>query len=190
MQLLTSANVVLPSGSTSRTTIAGERGCVPEVSIKIRSYRDTDEDPVVLLWSVIFRDDPPWNEPREVIRRKLGVQPGLFLVAAEGESIVGTALAGFDGCRGWVHHVAVDPGYRRAGVGSLLMHAAESGLLAAGCPKLNLQVRGSNTAVVSFYESLGYAVEERISMGKLLGEKWTRPESVSGGAMERRSRNG
>ena len=43
-----------------------------------------------------------------------------------------------------------------------------SGSRAAGCPKLNLQVRASNRQAVAFYERLGYAVEDRVSMGKLL----------------------
>ena len=41
--------------------------------------------------------------------------------------------------------------------------------LAARCPKVNLQVLASNAATVAFYQKLGYAVEERVSMGKVLG---------------------
>jgi len=48
------------------------------------------------------------------------------------------------------------------------MNNAEQRLASLGCPKLNLQVRASNHEVVSFYENLGYEVEERISMGKRL----------------------
>jgi len=47
-----------------------------------------------------------------------------------------------------------------------LMKRVESELILLGCPKLNLQVRGTNPEVVSFYEKLGYGVEDRISMGK------------------------
>jgi ribosomal protein S18 acetylase RimI-like enzyme len=52
------------------------------------------------------------------------------------------------------------------------MRAAEQGLTQLGCPKLNLQVRSTNADVVAFYESLGYAVEDRISLGKPLG-RWS-----------------
>jgi ribosomal protein S18 acetylase RimI-like enzyme len=92
----------------------------------------------------------------------------LFFVAEEGGEVVGTALAGYDGHRGWVYYVAVEPSRRRRGVGAALMARAEEGLRALGCPKLNLQVRSSNRQAVAFYERLGYAVEERVSMGKLL----------------------
>jgi len=81
-------------------------------------------------------------------------------------------LAGFDGVRGWVHHLAVLPTLRRLGLATQLMRAAEQGLTQLGCPKLNLQVRSTNADVVAFYESLGYAVEDRISLGKPLG-RWS-----------------
>jgi ribosomal protein S18 acetylase RimI-like enzyme len=89
-------------------------------------------------------------------------------VAVEGDVIVGTAMAGYDGHRGWVYAVAVKPSHRRRGVGAALMARVEVALRAAGCPKLNLQVRASNRQAVAFYERLGYAVEDRVSMGKLL----------------------
>ena len=137
-------------------------------SLQIRSYRDADEDDVVRLWKSVFSNDPPWNEPTTVIRRKMDVQPELFLVAVLDGLVVGTTLAGFDGCRGWIHHVAVDPGARRRGVGSLLVREAATRLGEVGCPKLNLQVRDSNESAVRFYESLGFSVEDRVSMAQLL----------------------
>ncbi|MCP5149693.1 MAG: GNAT family acetyltransferase [Ectothiorhodospiraceae bacterium] len=138
-------------------------------AVTVRPYEGRDEEAVVALWSSVFAGDPPWNEPRAMIRRKLTVQPELFLVAERGGAVVGTVLAGFDGVRGWIHHLAVDPGHRRAGIGGELMRAAEAGLTRLGCPKVNLQVRATNTAVIAFYESLGYDVEERASMGRRLG---------------------
>ena len=77
-------------------------------------------------------------------------------------------MAGFDGHRGWVYYVAVKPEHRRRGIGRALMYAAEKGLAAIGCPKLNLQIRATNQDVVAFYQSLGYEIEQRISMGKRL----------------------
>lgn len=144
-------------------------------ALEIRPYREADEAAVVRLWRVVFPDDPPWNEPTLVIRRKLGVQPELFLVAVDDGCLVGTALAGFDGCRGWVHHVAVAPEARRARIGSRLVCQAAEGLRALGCPKVNLQVRAGNEAAVGFYASLGFDVEQRVSMAQLLEPHDTRP---------------
>jgi len=125
---------------------------------------------VISLWGEVFPDDPPWNEPAAVIRRKLTVQPQLFLVGLVDGRVVGTVLAGFDGVRGWVHHLAVHGSCRRQGIASALMRAAEEGLAGLGCPKVNLQVRATNAAVVAFYRAIGYDVEERASLGKRLAK--------------------
>ena len=135
---------------------------------QIRTYSESDEAAVAELWREVFPGSPSWNHPETDIQRKLSVQRELFLVAVLGSEIVGTAMAGYDGHRGWVYYVAVSPRHRRQGIGTALMNNVEQRLASLGCPKLNLQVRASNHEVVSFYENLGYEVEERISMGKHL----------------------
>ena len=134
----------------------------------VRVYRDSDHDSVVVLWRMVFPNDPPWNEPSELIRRKRRIQPELFWVAEEGDEIVGTVLAGYDGVRGWIYHLAVDPSKRRKGTARLLMETAEKSLGSLGCPKINLQVRKNNVAVLDFYKAIGYEIEERVQMGKPL----------------------
>ena len=153
--------------------------------ITIRPYQSNDYQEVVALWNEAFPDDPSWNEPSAVIRRKLNVQPELFLVAIASNRVVAAVVAGYDGVRGWVHHLAVQPSYRRRGIGRELMHAVENGLVKIGCPKLNLQVRSTNNSVVSFYRALGYSIEERTSLGKRLekaaGKVAIEPNDLSGG---------
>ena len=139
-------------------------------NITIRPYQSNDYAEVVALWKEVFPEDPPWNEPAAVIRRKLKIQPELFLVGIADDRVVAAVLAGYDGVRGWVHHLAVHPSRRRRGIGRELMHAAENGLAKLGCPKVNLQVRATNDSVVSFYRALGYNIEERTSLGKHLGK--------------------
>jgi len=138
-------------------------------SLEIRPYQSQDHEQIVSLWKAVFTDDPPWNDPASMIRRKLTVQPELFFVALINDQVVGTVMAGFDGVRGWIHHLAVHSSYRRQGIASLLMKAVEKGLEAVDCPKVNLQVRATNSAVIGFYRSLGYELEERASLGKRLG---------------------
>lgn len=137
-------------------------------ALRIRPFHEKDRSSVAALWSEVFADDPPRNEPRAVIDRKLRVQRELFLVAELRGDIVGAVVAGFDGYRGWVYHLAVDPGFRRRGFGRELMREAEARLRAVGCPKLNLQVRSSNAEVIAFYQRLGYSIEDRVSFGKVL----------------------
>lgn len=136
----------------------------------IRPYENTDLDQVIELWNVVFPNAPAHNDPFADIQSKLMIQPELFFVALDEDKLIGTAMSGFDGHRGWVYYVAVHPNYRRRGIGSALMKKVEFALTGIGCGKLNLQIRAGNAQVQSFYDSLGYSVEERISMGKRLGE--------------------
>jgi ribosomal protein S18 acetylase RimI-like enzyme len=139
--------------------------------VEIRPYRDDDQPAVVELWRTTFPDAPPRNDPAADIARKLDVQREFFVVATDSGEIVGTAVAGYDGHRGWVYYVAVSPGHRGRGIGTALMRRVERDLADVGCPKLNLQVRGTNREVVRFYESLGYVAEDRVSMGRRLDEE-------------------
>ena len=139
------------------------------MSLRIRRFEERDRAALVALWQRVFPDDPPRNAPEGLIDRKLTVQPDLLLVATVEDRLVGAVMAGFDGVRGWIHHLAVSPDERRRGLGTRLMRAAEEGLRRLGCPKVNLQVRATNAAVVAFYRRLGYEVEERIQMGRVLG---------------------
>ena len=136
--------------------------------LRIRAFQEDDEAQVVAMWRDVFAKDPPWNEPMKVIRRKLAVQRDLFLVGELEGRIVATVIAGYDGFRGWVYHLAVPAGKRRKGYGRAMMAEVEKRLEARGCYKVNLQVRAWNTSVVEFYKTLGYSIEEHTSMGKLL----------------------
>ncbi|MGJ8670388.1 MAG: GNAT family acetyltransferase [Oceanococcus sp.] len=133
----------------------------------IRPYRNTDEHAVVALWQRCNLTKP-WNDPHRDIQRKLTLQADLFLVGEVAGVAVATVMIGFDGHRGWVNYLAVAPECRKQGLGRQLMHCAEEKLQALGCPKLNLQVRESNEAVLAFYEALGYAVDPVVSFGKRL----------------------
>jgi ribosomal protein S18 acetylase RimI-like enzyme len=134
---------------------------------QIRAFEPADTEDVVALWADcgLLR---PWNDPRRDIARKAIVQPELFLVAVDGDEIVGAGMAGFDGHRGTVNYLAVAPSHRGTGLGRRLMAEFESRLEALGCPKVNLQVRGDNTEVLEFYRALGYGVDDVVSLGKRL----------------------
>ena len=140
-----------------------------DAGIPIRPYQAGDEEPVVALWrrcGLIV----PWNDPRRDIASKLRVQPELFLVGLMGEAVAATVMAGYEGHRGWLNYLAVSPDVQRRGLGRRMVAEAEARLAALGCPKINLQIRASNQAVIAFYHSLGFAVDDVISMGKRLGD--------------------
>jgi ribosomal protein S18 acetylase RimI-like enzyme len=136
--------------------------------VAIRSFREPDRRQLERLWSEVFPDDPPRSAPGRMIDGALGVRPESLLIAELDGAVVGAVIAGWDGVRGWIYHLAVAPSHRRRGIATRLMRAAEATLGALGCPKINLQVRATNQSVVAFYRSLGYQVEERLSMGRSL----------------------
>ena len=137
----------------------------------VRVYSSSDREQLIALWRTTFPDDPPRNAPASIIEAKVGTQPELLLVAAGPHGLVGAVMAGYDGFRGWIYHLAVLPSYRRQGIGTMLVQSAENRLRRLGCRKVNLQIRSSNAAVGDFYRTIGYAVEDRVSMGKLLSDE-------------------
>ena len=134
---------------------------------KVRPYRPEDAAAVVQLWTAcgLVR---PWNDPLRDISRKLKVQPDMFLVAHAHGRIVGTVMAGYDGHRGWINYLAVDPKHQGLGIGRRLMAEAETLLRGVGCPKINLQVRSGNADAIAFYKRIGFTEDDVISLGKRL----------------------
>ncbi|MBC8375867.1 MAG: GNAT family acetyltransferase [FCB group bacterium] len=135
--------------------------------MQIRSYRQSDESSVITLWDKcdLIRS---WNNPKKDIHRKLKVQPELFLVGVLDGDLIASAMAGYDGHRGWINYLAVSPDHRQKGFGRKIMLEVERQLEIAGCPKLNLQIRESNIQAVKFYKRLGYKLDEVLSLGKRL----------------------
>lgn len=138
----------------------------------IRPFAPADEAAVIALWHRcgLVR---AWNDPAKDIARKLAVQPELFGVMVDerpgNEGIVlGTVMAGYEGHRGWINYLAVDPAAQRHGLGRALMNWAEARLADAGCPKINLQVREGNEPVLGFYAAIGFTSDGVVSLGKRL----------------------
>jgi ribosomal protein S18 acetylase RimI-like enzyme len=136
---------------------------------EIRQYEDsTDRAQVSELWRTVFGYEATHNEPALSISKKFANRDDLFFVATAGPKVSGTVMAGYDGHRGRLYAAAVHPDLRRSGLGSRLVQFAENALTAVGCMKVNLQLLASNQATADFYKSLGYTVEPRVSMGKIL----------------------
>jgi ribosomal protein S18 acetylase RimI-like enzyme len=135
----------------------------------IRPFTPADEEAVLTLWKRCELTRPQ-NDPRKDIRRKLRVQPHMFLVGVVGHEIVATIMAGYEGHRGWINYLAVDPNHRLKGLGRVMMSQAEQLLREVGCPKINLQIRSTNAAVIEFYKHIGYQIDDVVSMGHRLEE--------------------
>ncbi len=135
----------------------------------IRQYSADNENAIIELWQRCGLTRP-WNDPRKDIARKLKVNPELFLVGFVNGKVAASAVAGYEGHRGWVNYLAVDPDFQRKGLGRQMMQNVEQALARMGCPKVNIQVRTGNLNAIEFYKNLGYKIDETASMGKRLEE--------------------
>jgi ribosomal protein S18 acetylase RimI-like enzyme len=125
------------------------------MSVQIRPFDVADTEDVVSLWQETGLTRP-WNNPYQDIRRKLAVQPELFLVAVDAGTVVGTVMA------------ASSPARRGEGIGRTLVETVEQLLIEMGCPKVQLMVRAENVEVHEFYASLGFEPFETWNTGKRL----------------------
>lgn len=140
-------------------------------TITIAPYSDeSHRGAVIALWRDILGYTGAHNDAALSIDRKLAVDDSLFFVAVAGNSVIGTVMAGYDGHRGWLYSLAVAPAHRRQGIGARLIRHAERALIGKGCVKINLQISAGNESVTAFYAALGYAIEQRVCMGKKIAE--------------------
>jgi len=138
------------------------------MTLTLRAFSPDDTQSAVSLWDRCGLTHPN-NDPLKDIARKLLVRPDLFWVGCHADGqLVASVMIGYEGHRGWINYLAVDPAYQKTGYGRVLMEAAERALRAEGCAKINLQVRSSNAAVLAFYRTLGYAQDDVVSLGKRL----------------------
>jgi ribosomal protein S18 acetylase RimI-like enzyme len=154
--------------------------------MKIRSYESKDEKKVIQLWidcGLVM----PHNNPIRDIERKRKVNPEWFLVGELDGDIIASCMVGYEGHRGWINYLAVSPSCQRNGYAKRIMDKAGSLLIEAGCPKINLQIRTSNQKVIEFYKSIGFKIDEVVSMGKRLEPDESYPIEQPDSANRKRS---
>ncbi len=134
----------------------------------------TAAEAAVALWQACGLTRP-WNDPYSDFQRAVDGDSTVVLGAYDDE-LIGTAMVGVDGHRGWVYYVASAPDRRGEGIGRALMAAAEDWVESRGMPKIQLMVRRSNTTVVEFYAALGYEEQDCVVLGR-------RFDGSSGGAV-------
>lgn len=138
--------------------------------VAIRPVHDGDEEVLVALWREVFPEyaDPtrPQRDPSASIRRKLAFGDGLFWLAERDGAVVGSAMAGYDGHRGWIYSLGVHPSRRGQGIGRALVAHVERELRALGCPKINLQVLDAKDGSIAFWRAVGYVQDPVVSFGR------------------------
>ncbi|MBI3752386.1 MAG: GNAT family N-acetyltransferase [Chloroflexi bacterium] len=122
--------------------------------VELRRYAPGDGPAMRALWAEIglasLGDD---DDSLDQLAQR---NPGLVILATEGDRLVGTALGAWDGRRGWIYHVGTAPDHRRTGLGRRLVHEVERKLRALGCPKVNVIVRDASPDAAEFWKALGY----------------------------------
>lgn len=81
---------------------------------------------------------------------------GMSFVAQAGQELIGTCLCGHDGRRGFLYHLAVQPGHRRQGIGRALAERCLAQLKAAGIAKCHLFVLADNRQGLAFWGHVGF----------------------------------
>ncbi len=126
-----------------------------------------DAEAVIALWHTCGLTRP-WNDPAADFALAIGGAASTVLVLRHAHAVMGSAMVGFDGHRGWVYYLAVAPALRGQGAGRALMAAAEAWLRDQDAPKVQLMVREENAAALGFYEALGLERQPVVVLGKFL----------------------
>ncbi len=124
-----------------------------------RKFEKKDTDAIIDLWSACNLI-VPWNNPKKDINRKLSIKDDLFIIGEVNAKIIASAMAGYDGHRGYIYYLAVLPEYQKKGIGTSLLSLVEKKLYKFGCPKINLFVRNTNIKVKNFYKMNKYEMQD------------------------------
>jgi ribosomal protein S18 acetylase RimI-like enzyme len=134
--------------------------------MQIREFQMADYETVIDLWRTAGIQLSRCDDQAGIMH-KLERDSDLFLVGIENEALVAAVMGAYDGRRGWVYHLAIDPSYQACGFGSAMLTQLEERLRRKGCQKVNLLIESDNAHVQHFYERLNYQHDDLIFM-----EKW------------------
>lgn len=115
-----------------------------------------DYDSVLQIWQQTENIGLSQADSPERIAAYLDRNPGLSFIAVQDEKIVGTILSGHDSRRGFIHHLAVLPEYRRQGIGESLVSHCLEGLRNIGIDRCHIFVYQANESGIRFWEKQGW----------------------------------
>jgi ribosomal protein S18 acetylase RimI-like enzyme len=141
------------------------------MNIQIREMDILDYDLIYGLWQASEGIGLSDADSKEGIKRFLERNPGLSFVACDGEEIVGAALCGHDGRRGYIHHLVVCQSHRKQGIGKSLVGRCMYALMQIGIAKCHLFVFDDNQDAIKFWSKVGWTERvELMMMSQLLAE--------------------
>ena len=133
------------------------------IKMKIEKFKIESYDEVVGLWRKAGIEIVS-SDTIDEVTRVLNRNPDLFLIGRVQEKIIAVVMGAFDGRRGYVHHLAVDPDYQKMGFGKSIMEALIEQFRTKNIQKVHLFIEKTNKPVVEFYNNLGWDVREELIM--------------------------
>lgn len=119
---------------------------------------------VVELWKKCEGIGISGADSKEGIQKYLERNPDMSLIARDVDTIVGSILCGHDGRRGYIHHLAVSPEYRRQGIGRRLVEKGIVALQTCGIQKVHLFIFKKNDSGIAFWEQIGWVFRQDIEV--------------------------
>jgi len=142
-----------------RACVEGSTVKMTNDAIELRNFTATDADAVLSLWQRAGAVPRPTDRSDALLKR-LAFGDDLFVLAVAGNQVVGSLIGGWDGWRGGLYRLAVDPAVRRAGVGTQLVREVEARLRRVGAERVSIRVFFREPGAVRFWESVGYRPDQ------------------------------
>jgi N-acetylglutamate synthase len=124
--------------------------------IETREFCIDDYDAALQLWQRVEGLEVAEGDDKEGVAQFVARNPGLSRVAIDGSTVVGVAMCGHDGRRGHIYHLAVDPVYRRYGLGKRLVQECLDGLRQVGVVRAIILVADYNLEGAEFWKRAGW----------------------------------
>lgn len=134
------------------------------MSIELREMTIDDYQSVYAVWAGSEGIGLSDADSKEGIKHFLARNPGLSFVALDSDQIVGAALCGHDGRRGYIHHLAVVKTHRKHGIGRSLVSRCVFALMQIGIAKCHLFVFGENQEAINFWKKVGWSQRVELMM--------------------------
>jgi len=134
------------------------------MKVDITELSIADYDEAASFWKGIQEVGLDDANSRDMMRTYLERNPGMSFVARHKGEIAGAVLCGHDGRRGYLHHLAVLPAYRKKGIGSALVNRCLTALAAVGIRKCNIFIFADNIEGKAFWQKTGWREYEGIDL--------------------------
>ncbi len=132
------------------------------MSFSLRPLDVDDYHALVRLWTSVGWIDVRQTDTPEALEKFLQRNPACNFGVYESDYLVGAVLAGHDGWRGYLYHMAVAPEFWGLGIGKQLVIAATEAIMLDGIPKVHCLVKRENTDARQFWESCGFVPRDEL----------------------------